>query len=150
MPNQIGRWILSLIDSGVRLAALAFIWLATAFLIGPLSWGFGFGYSGFYSFLVIFLVLPVALLLSHFIMQRKLLVQDAPVQSVKTIVPPQTAPQSLSTRDLMALLDEDDLDDLRAEVRETLRSRIQRLSADDVDSFEDLLADTGKRKRGVR
>ena len=149
MPNQIGRWIVSLIDSGVRLAALAFIWLAFAFLIGP-GWGFGFGYSGFYTFLMLFLVFPVVLLLSHFIMQRKLLVQDPPVQSVKTIVPPQVPPQSLSTRDLMALLDEEDLDDLRAEVRETLRSRIQRLSADDVDSFEDLLADSGKRKRGVR
>ena len=149
MPNQIGRFIVSIIDSAVRLAALAFIWMATAFLIGPLSWGLGVSY-GFYIFLVMFLVLPVALLLSHFIMQHKLLVQDAPVQSVKTIVPPQASAQSLSTRDLMALLDEDDLDDLRAEVRETLRSRIQRLSADDVDSFEDLLADTGKRKRSVR
>lgn len=149
MPNQIGRFIVSLIDSGVRLAALAFIWLALAFLVGPVGM-FGFSNDGFYTFLVLFLVFPVGLLLSHFIMQRKLLVQDPPVQSVKTIVPPQTAPQSLSTRDLMALLDEDDLDDLRAEVRETLRSRIQRLSVDDVDSFEDLLADGGKRKRGVR
>jgi hypothetical protein len=63
---------------------------------------------------------------------------------------PVVPPQALSTRDLMALLDEDDLDDLRAEVRETLRGRIQRLSVDDVDSFEDLLAEGGKRKRGVR
>lgn len=149
MPNQIGRFMISLIDSGVRLAALAFIWLAAAFLAGPLGYGL-FGYGALFILGWLFLVLPVALLLSHFIMQRKLLVQDAPVQSVKAIIPPQTAPQSLSTRDLMALLDEDDLDDLRAEVRETLRSRIQRLSADDVDSFEDLLAEGGKRKRSVR
>lgn len=150
MPNQIGRFIVSLIDSGVRLAALAFIWLVVVFLFGPMGWGVGYGFSGLYALLVLFLIVPVALLLSHFIMQRKLLVQDAPAPSMKTIVPPQASAQSLSTRDLMALLDEDDLDDLRAEVRETLRSRIQRLSADDVDSFEDLLADTGKRKRGVR
>ena len=149
MPNQIGRFIISLIDSGVRLAALAFIWLAAAFLLGPLAWGVGYGYNGFYIVLVLFLVLPLALLLSHFIMQRKLLVQEPPAQT-KMKSAPVVPPQTLSTRDLMALLDEDDLDDLRAEVRETLRSRIQRLSVDDVDSFEDLLADGGKRKRGVR
>jgi len=149
MPNQVGRFIISLIDSGVRLAALAFIWLATAFLLGPLAWGVGYSFSGLYALLVLFLIVPVALLLSHFIMQRKLLVQEPLVQA-KTQSAPVVPPQTLSTRDLMALLDEDDLDDLRAEVRETLRSRIQRLSADDVDSFEDLLADGGKRKRGVR
>jgi hypothetical protein len=149
MPNQIGRWIVSLIDSGVRLAALAFIWLALAFMVGP-GWSFGFNNNGFYTFIVVFLIFPVALLLSHFIMQRKLLVQEPPVQTMKAKSAPVVPPQTLSTRDLMALLDEDDLDDLRAEVRETLRSRIQRLSVDDVDSFEDLLGDTGKRKRGVR
>jgi hypothetical protein len=148
MPNQIGRWIVSLIDSGLRLAALAFIWLATLYLVMPVGGFYGFG--SFYGVIVLFLILPVALLLSHFIMQRKFLVQDPPVQSVKAKSTPLAPPATLSTRDLMALLDEDDLDDLRAEVRETLRSRIQRLSTDDVDSFEDLLADTGKRKRGVR
>lgn len=149
MLNQIGRFIISLIDSGVRLAALAFIWLAFAFLLNP-AWGFGFSYSGLYTFLVVFMIFPVVLLLSHFIMQRKLLVQEQPVYAEKAKSAPVVPPQSLSTRDLMALLDEDDLDDLRAEVRETLRGRIQRLSVDDVDSFEDLLADGGKRKRGVR
>jgi hypothetical protein len=149
MPNQFGRVIVSLIDSGVRLAALAFIWLTVAFLFGPVAWGVGFSFSGLYAFLVLFLIVPLALLLSHFIMQRKLLVQEPPAQT-KMKSAPVVPPQTLSTRDLMALLDEDDLDDLRAEVRETLRSRIQRLSVDDVDSFEDLLADGGKRKRGVR
>jgi hypothetical protein len=149
MPNQIGRFIVSLIDSGVRMAALAFIWLALAFLIGP-GMGFGFSVSGLYTFIVVFLIFPVVLLLSHFIMQRKLLVQEPPVQTMKAKSAPVVPPQALSTRDLMALLDEDDLDDLRAEVRETLRGRIQRLSVDDVDSFEDLLAEGGKRKRGVR
>ena len=147
MPNQIGRWIVSLVDSGVRLAALAFIWLATLYLVMPVGGMYGFG--SFYGFLVLFLVFPVALLISHFIMQRKFLVQDPPVQTQAKSAPV-VPPQTLSTRDLMALLDEDDLDDLRAEVRETLRGRIQRLSVDDVDSFEDLLADSGKRKRGVR
>ena len=42
MPNQIGRWIVSLIDSGVRLAALAFIWFAFLYLV------YGFSYSSLY------------------------------------------------------------------------------------------------------
>lgn len=60
-------------------------------------------------------------------------------------------PEALRLRDMISLLDEDDLDDLRAEVREGLRDRIRNLTADESESFEDLLADAGtKRKRGTR
>jgi hypothetical protein len=60
-------------------------------------------------------------------------------------------PETLRLRDMISILDEDDLDDLRAEVREGLRDRIRNLTADESESFEDLLADAGtKRKRGAR
>jgi hypothetical protein len=60
-------------------------------------------------------------------------------------------PEALRLRDMISLLDEDDLDDLRAEVREGLRDRIRNLTADESETFEDLLADAGtKRKRGTR
>jgi hypothetical protein len=60
-------------------------------------------------------------------------------------------PEALRLRDMISLLDEDDLDDLRAEVREGLRDRIRNLTADESESFEELLADAGtKRKRGAR
>lgn len=59
--------------------------------------------------------------------------------------------EALRLRDMISLLDNDDLDDLRAEVREGLRDRIRNLTADESESFEDLLADAGtKRKRGAR
>lgn len=147
MPNLIGRWLISLIDTGVRLSALGFIWLGTLYLALPV--GDTVDFFTVYSFIVVFLVLPVALLLSHFIMQRKLLVQETPVQSRKTKSAARAAPAALATRDLLALLDADDLEDLRAEARETLRSRIQRLSEDEVASFEELLDGGGKRKRGI-
>jgi hypothetical protein len=60
-------------------------------------------------------------------------------------------PEALRLRYMISLLGEDDLDDLRAEVREGLRDRIRNLTADESESFEDLLADAGtKRKRGAR
>jgi hypothetical protein len=141
MPNAIGRWIISFVDSMVRLAALGFIWAALAFMFSPFTWG-----VTFVGFLILTVGFPIALLLSHFILQRKLLVADA-----RQIQPPGMARQpvdNLSVRDLIALLDEDDLDDLRNEARETLRARIQRLSGDDAESFGDLLAGGSKAKRG--
>lgn len=59
------------------------------------------------------------------------------------------AAKQLSVHDMMALLDEDDLDDLRDEARESLRAQIRRLSSDvDVESFETLMSETRlKRKR---
>lgn len=56
-------------------------------------------------------------------------------------------PEALRLRDMIALLDEDDLDDLRAEVRETLRDRIHRLSADESETFEELLSDSKRKRR---
>lgn len=60
---------------------------------------------------------------------------------------PAIEPESLRMRDMIALLDEDDLDDLRAEVRETLRERIHRLSADETETFEALLSDSKRKRR---
>ena len=69
----------------------------------------------------------------------------------KQLAPPRKAeaiePESLRLRDMIALLDEDDLDDLRAEVRETLRERIHRLSADETETFEALLSDSKRKRR---
>ena len=56
-------------------------------------------------------------------------------------------PEALRLPDMIALLDEDDLDDLRAEVRETLRERIHRLSADETETFEALLSDSKRKRR---
>jgi hypothetical protein len=56
-------------------------------------------------------------------------------------------PEALRLRDMIALLDEDDMDDLRAEVRETLRERIHRLSADETETFEALLSDSKRKRR---
>ena len=60
---------------------------------------------------------------------------------------PAIEPESLRLRDMISLLDDDDLDDLRAEVRETLRERIHRLSADETETFEALLSDSKRKRR---
>jgi hypothetical protein len=56
-------------------------------------------------------------------------------------------PEALRLKDMIALLDEDDLDDLRAEVREGLRDRIRNLTADESESFEELLSDPKRKRR---
>jgi hypothetical protein len=56
-------------------------------------------------------------------------------------------PETLRLRDMIALLDEDDLDDLRAEVREGLRDRIRNLTTDENESFEELLSDSKRKRR---
>ena len=56
-------------------------------------------------------------------------------------------PEALRLRDMISLLDEDDLDDLRAEVREGLRDRIRNLTADESESFDALLSDSKRKRR---
>ena len=48
---------------------------------------------------------------------------------------------------MIALLYEDDLDDLRAEVRDGLRHRIRNLTADESETFEELLSDPKRKRR---
>lgn len=84
------------------------------------------------------LMIPSAFVLSNRILKLRI----SPGEPVSTR-------DSLSTRELLAILNEEDLDDLRGEIRESLRFRIQRLSDSGGNSFEDLLAEVGpKRKRG--
>jgi hypothetical protein len=66
---------------------------------------------------------------------------------IETRKPAAIEPETLRLRDMIALLDEDDLDDLRAEVRERLRERIHRLSADETETFEALLSDSKRKRR---
>ena len=55
--------------------------------------------------------------------------------------------EALRLHDMIALLDDDDLDDLRAEVREGLRDRIRNLTADESETFEELLSDSKRKRR---
>jgi hypothetical protein len=56
-------------------------------------------------------------------------------------------PEALRLRDMVSLLDEEDLDDLRAEEREGLRDRIRNLTADESETFEELLSDPKRKRR---
>jgi hypothetical protein len=92
------------------------------------------------------MMVPSAIIVSNRIMRMQL-VEDAPRQ-LHVQTQQRTAADSLSTRDLMALLSDDDLADLRGEMRESLRARIRRLSEEEPESFGDLLAEaSAKRKR---
>ncbi len=54
-------------------------------------------------------------------------------------------------REMLHLLNEDDLDDLRAELREALRSRIRGLTGQpEFESFEHLLSEPEPRQRAKR
>ncbi len=60
-------------------------------------------------------------------------------------------PKNSDASNPMSLLTSDDLDELRAELREAMRSRIRRLSSEaDFESFEQLLADAEPREHKRR
>jgi len=128
----------SVLSALVRLFLLVFVWGATFTVLINLNLGLGSHSVNSEVFVVaLLLMIPSAFVVTNQILKLRIrLSESAP------------AMESLSTRDLLAILNEEDLDDLRGEIRESLRSRIQRLSDAGPDSFESLLAEAGpKRKR---
>jgi hypothetical protein len=140
----------------LRLLVLALVWLAVAVVIhfGWIGTGMGSsivyrpGNEGAFAFIAAFSVISGLVLSERVLGLRvRLGFRDEAPAPRKAVI----EPEALRLRDMISLLDEDDLDDLRAEVREGLRDRIRNLTADESESFEDLLADSGtKRKRGTR
>ncbi len=123
----------------LRLFLLAFVWITTFAVLVNLNLALVNRSLDASVFLAaILLMIPSALIVSSQISRLRIGLGEA--ISMKG---------SLSTRDLLTILNEEDLDDLRGEIREGLRSRIHRLSDAGPDSFEALLAEAGpKRKRG--
>ena len=101
-------------------------------------------------FLIFCFLSPLVIWISYFILHNEF-VRDPETQkpSSQPEKPKNAAADSISTRDLLAILSDDDLDDLRAEAREVLRARIQRIDNDDSEevSFDELLATPERRKR---
>jgi hypothetical protein len=135
----------------LRLVVLGIVWISALILLHFGAVGVG-AMSGahangmLYGFMIVSLFV-FAVLTSERVLRVNVNFEERKPAPRKTAVEPET----LRLRDMMALLDEDDLDDLRAEVRESLRGRIRRLSADETETFEELLSNTGtKRKREVR
>jgi hypothetical protein len=138
----------------LRLIALAFFWWSAVVVIHYGSIGAGNaapygGNGGLVAFIAAFVVIAGLAFTERLLRIRVSFgVQEEKPKPRKTEA---VEPEALRLKDMIALLDEDDLDDLRAEVREGLRDRIRNLTADESETFEDLLADAGtKRKRGTR
>ena len=132
-----------LINALVKLIPLAAVWF-TAFFIGAFAIG---QFSDFFAQAYI----AIALLIGSLVVSERILGLQLNVGVRDKNAAPRKAatiePETLRLRDMIALLDEDDLDDLRAEVRETLRERIHRLSADETETFEALLSDSKRKRR---
>lgn len=133
-------WLINLL---VKLIPLAAVWFTALFI------GF-FAMQQFGNFFV-HAYIAIASLIGSLIISERILglqlnvgVQDKNLSLRKAEA---IEPEALRLRDMIALLDEDDLDDLRAEVRETLRERIHRLSADETETFEALLSDSKRKRR---
>lgn len=131
----------TLIATILRLLALTFVWGTTFAVLFNLNAAHVSRSAGTELVLAaLILMIPSAFIVSTRIIKLQ-----------QSSTRPSRRADVLSNRELLALLDEDDLNDLRGEIREGLRSRIQRLSDSGPDSFESLLAEAGsKRKRGGR
>lgn len=144
---MVARWIVSLIDTGLRLAALAAIW-GVAVLVLPMML-----YFGFFGMIAAAIVgMPVAFSISHIILNRPFL--NFPEETV--VVPPTlgTMRQGKAKRGeedfsaLLSLLDDDDAYDLRQRIKHRLMDRIDNDSDEEVESFEALLGVRERQKRG--
>ena len=140
----------------LRLIVLAAFWWSAAIVVDYATWGISYksqlieGVRPYESATILFVV-AVIVIAGIALSERVLRLRVSFGEQDNTKATPRKAeaiePEVLRLRDMIALLDEDDLDDLRAEVRETLRERIHRLSADETETFEALLSDSKRKRR---
>ena len=140
----------------LRLIVLAAFWWSAAIVIDYANWGISYRtqlIEGLrpYESVTILLVVAVVVIAGIALSERVLRLRVSFGEQDNAKSTPRKAeaiePETLRLRDMVALLDEDDLDDLRAEVRETLRERIHRLSADETETFAELLSDSKRKRR---
>lgn len=133
----------------LRLLVLAIFWWSAAIVIHYGALGAGnssiYGSGGLIAFITAFVVIAGLAFTERLLRIRiSFGVQEEKPKPRKTAV---IEPEALRLRDMISLLDEDDLDDLRAEVREGLRDRIRNLTADESETFEELLSDPKRKRR---
>ena len=137
----------------LKVAVLASVWLAVAVVIqfgwiGTAMGGTNIyrpGNEGAFAFIATFTVIAGLLMTERILgLRLKLGFRDEKPEPRKAEA---IEPEALRLRDMISLLDEDDLDDLRAEVREGLRDRIRNLTADESETFEALLSDSKRKRR---
>lgn len=124
-----------------RAGLILMTWLAGAYVLHGIAINLP-SYSGYSRGWAGLIIIVGVLIITRQIWRHRSTVEKAVSRNIN-------AAKQLSIHDMMALLDEDDLDDLRDEARESLRAQIRRLSSDvDVESFETLMSETRlKRKR---
>lgn len=142
--------MLSFIALALRIAALAIYWFGVL-IVGDYAITRAQAGGGMAAIMIAVLLLG-GIALTERVMRLRISFDDQQMRvgfGKRQSAAGQTAiePEALRLRDMIALLDEDDLDDLRAEVRETLRERIHRLSADESETFEELLSDPKRKRR---
>ena len=140
----------------LRLIVLGAFWWSAAIVVDYATWGIS--YRAYlieefrpYESATILFFMAVVMIAGIALSERVLRLRVSFGEQDKKKSAPRKAeaiePEALRLKDMIALLDEDDLDDLRAEVRETLRERIHRLSADETETFEELLSDPKRKRR---
>ena len=98
---------------------------------------------------MLLLLLPACLLILALIVtltrgnKQQAKTETAPVEQEKP-------KRGESLGDLMSILNEEDIDDLRARVKARLAEQIDSADESEIETFEELLNEEGKRKRDVR
>lgn len=143
---MLGRWIVSLLDTTLRLAALLLVWSV----------------GGLFTILTLFSVLfPLALaavafmfFASHFILSRPFVQAYEPPQMMPAydsrLIRAEKPKREDDLVGMLALLDEDDRYDVQQRIKQRLIDRIDDAGDGELDTFESLLGASGREKRKQR
>ena len=99
----------------------------------------------------IMFIIPVFLLSVPFVLMslRRANARSAAAAGAETVVhqKQKKAKHGESLGELMAILNDEDIDDLRARVKARLEEQIDRADPDEIETFEDLLDETKRKRR---
>lgn len=145
-----------IVDSGklVRYGPVVLLWLFIAFgltLVYQLV--HTYDVTLWFVFLLTVGTVPVGGLLSQWLLNARVSITHGDADK-RDRAPARLKTSDLADgdlRDMLHLLNEHDLDDLRAELREAIRMRIRAMTSEsEFESFENLLAQPQTRKRAKR
>lgn len=140
----------------LRTSAIAMVWLTAMFaVVVAVNRSTSGGSSFWLPVIVAAIAIAAAVFASRVIARARVRIEFGLEQKrvpASTELPRKNSDLSVGDlREMLHLLNEDDLDDLRAELREALRSRIRGLTGQpEFESFEHLLSEPEPRQRAKR
>ncbi|MBK9125699.1 MAG: hypothetical protein IPM16_21595 [Chloroflexi bacterium] len=140
----------------LRTTAIVMVWLTAMFAMAvAVNRSTSNGSSFWLPLIVTAIAIAAAVFLSRVIARARVYIEfglEPKRVPASTALPRKNSDLSVGDlREMLHLLNENDLDDLRAELREAMRARIRNLTGQpEFESFEHLLAEPEPRQRAKR